>query len=60
MNANKLQEIREKLNRMIENSSDADEILQVSMELDELIGNYMERQNTKKNCENETKNVAKK
>ena len=59
MNANKLQEIREKLNRMIENGSDADEILQVSMELDEIIENYMERQNTKKNCENETKNVAK-
>ncbi|PKM49798.1 MAG: sporulation protein Spo0E [Firmicutes bacterium HGW-Firmicutes-7] len=59
MDANKLQEIREKLNRMIENGSDADVILQVSIELDELIENYMEARNTQKNCENKTNNSEK-
>lgn len=56
MNANKLQEIREKLNHMIENGFDAQEILQVSIELDELIENYMETQNSNKNCEKLAKN----
>lgn len=45
MNSNKLHEIREKLNNMIENGADAEEILQVSEELDKLIERYMEEKN---------------
>lgn len=48
MNPNMLQEIREKLNNMIENGADAKEILQVSVELDRLIERYMEEQESKK------------
>lgn len=47
MNSNKLQEIREKLNNMIENGANAEEILQVSVELDKLIESYMEEQKEK-------------
>lgn len=42
MNSKSLQEIREKLNNMIENSSDPKEILKISVELDNLIADYME------------------
>lgn len=44
MNSNKLQEIREKLNYLIENEADPKEILKLSVELDQLIENYMENQ----------------
>lgn len=47
MNSNKLQKIREKLNNMIEKGADANEILQVSMELDILIESYMELNDSK-------------
>jgi hypothetical protein len=49
MDSNKLQEIRDKLNNMIENGSGATEILQVSVELDKLIEIYMEEKAIK-NC----------
>lgn len=49
MDSNKLQEIRDKLNIMIENGSGAAEILQVSVELDKLIEIYMEEKAIK-NC----------
>lgn len=48
MNSNKLQEIREKLNYLIENEADPKDILKLSVELDLLIENYMENQKNEK------------
>lgn len=44
MSENTLQQIREKLNNLIENGADAAAILEVSVELDRLIEQYMEIQ----------------
>lgn len=44
MRANNLQEIREKLNILIEKGAEPEVILQVSVELDQLIEDYMEKQ----------------
>lgn len=45
MNSESLQEVRNRLNALIEKNSDYNEILKVSTELDNLIVDYMEQNN---------------